>query len=183
MRTWNNLIGVAALLCALAGCEAPPEIGFYADPNANFSAFDSYNWGAGDTLPRGDPRLDNNPFFDASVKQAVEQQLNVKGLQKAEPASADLLVHYHINISERMDIAEIDRRYMDCAEEGCEPSIVVFDEGTLIVDFVDARSERLVWRGWMRGPVPPGIIGDQAALDVAVREAVPQILANYGPRT
>jgi hypothetical protein len=167
---------------ALAGCEVPPTTGYFTDPGADFTRYSSFGWGTGDTLPRGDPRLDNNPFFDNSVRGAVEQQLTAKGLQKSATGNPDLLIHYHVTITERLDVAEIDQRYANCAEQGCEPEVIVSDEGTLTFDFVDARSDRLVWRGWIRGYVPPGLLGDQAALDLAVKEAVPQVLANYPPR-
>jgi hypothetical protein len=168
---------------AAAACEAPPATGQYSDPAADFSRYSSFGWGESDLLPTGDARLDNNPFFNSSVRAALEQQLTAKGLRRTEAQDADLVVHYHVSISERMDVAAIDRRYSNCAEEGCEPEVIVSDEGTLMFDFVDARSQRLVWRGWIRGYVPPGILGDQAALDLAIRESVPLVLQNYPSRS
>jgi hypothetical protein len=173
----------ALFALVLGSCETPPQTGQYADPAADFTRYSTFSWGDSDLLPRGDARLDNNPFFDNSVRTALEQQLVAKGLRKAEPQAADVLVHYHVSIAERLDVAEIDRRYANCAEQGCEPVVIVSEEGTLMFDFVDAASKRLVWRGWIRGYVPPGILGDQTALDLAIRDAVPLVMMNYPPHS
>ena len=44
--------------------------------------------GAGRQLATGDPRLDNNEFFQARLKAAVEKGLGARGLEKTTSGTA-----------------------------------------------------------------------------------------------
>ena len=46
--------------------------------------YSTFDWGAGDTLPAGDPRLDDNPFFDGKVRESVECELAAKGTARRD---------------------------------------------------------------------------------------------------
>jgi hypothetical protein len=51
----------------------------------------------------------------------------------------------------------------------------VYDAGTLLIDLVDARTNRLVWRGWAEGSVD-GVIDNQEWMEARIDEAVTRIL-------
>ena len=53
---------------------------------------------------------------------------------------------------------------------------IVYDAGTIVVDLVDARTHRLVWRGWAEGSID-GVVDDQAWMEKRVDEAVARIMA------
>ncbi|MNC86612.1 hypothetical protein D3C83_22840 [compost metagenome] len=62
------------------------------------------------------------------------------------------------------------------SEAGCgDCAIDLFDEGTLVIDLVDARTNRLVWRGWATAAID-GVVADQARLERRVHDAVERIL-------
>jgi hypothetical protein len=122
--------------------------------------------------PTGDPRLDNNELFDRWVRGEVEKELAGRGFEKTTGAP-ELLVHYHASITQKIDIAEVDRAYLDCRMADCEA--FVYDAGTLSIDLIDARSQRLVWRGWAEGSFD-GMLDDQAGLEARIDEAVTHIL-------
>ena len=111
--------------------------GAYFGPEVNLSAYDTYAWGPADALPTGDPRLDNNEFFDAQVRAAVERHLNAKGLRKVASDSAALLIHYHATVDEKLDVFTVDRDYGYYPGYGLEDHVEVYEEGTLLVDMVD----------------------------------------------
>ncbi len=50
----------------------------------------TYDWGPPDNLPVGDPRLDNNPFFNDFLQGAVEKTMAVKGYDRLTDGGADL---------------------------------------------------------------------------------------------
>ena len=176
-----RLTMVLALAIGLAGCETA-QVGWHAEPGTDFARYGTYAWGPSDLMPTGDPRFDNNPFFMARVQSAAEQQMAAKGLQKSAAEDADLSIHYHFSVSERVDIFEVDRRFSVCAEGGCEPEIVMYEEGTLMFDILETGSDKLVWRGWALGQVPPELVNDQPALNRAIDGAVGQIFENFPPR-
>jgi hypothetical protein len=160
-------------LCALplAAC-AIATVGSYSDRALDLSAYRTYAWGPADTDGTGDPRLDNNRFFEERVRGQVEQRLSARGFEKTEAATPDLLVHYHASFSEKIDVREIDRSY---ASSIVDRQPVVYDAGTIFVDLVDARAKTLVWRGWMEGTMD-GAIDNQAWLEARVDDAVMRIL-------
>lgn len=62
----------------------------------------------------------------------------------------------------------IDGSCEDCHAE-------VYDAGTLLIDLVDAQTERLVWRGWAKGSLD-GVIDNQAWMEERIDETVARIL-------
>ena len=127
----------------------------------------------------GDPRLDNNRFFDERVRRQVESRLSARGFEKTEAATPDLLVHYHASFSQEIDVREMDRSY---ASSVMDRQPVVYDAGTLFVDLVDTRAKTLVWRGWAEGSMD-GAIDDQAVMEARVDDAVMRILRRLPPTT
>jgi uncharacterized protein DUF4136 len=51
----------------------------------------------------------------------------------------------------------------------------VYDAGTLFVDLVDTRTNRLVWRGWAEGSVD-GVIDNQEWMEQRIDHVVTRIL-------
>src|SRR5436190_6808745 len=127
----RNVTGLFTLLAALAltGC-ASMNVSSHIEHNADFTDYLTYDWGPPDNLPVGDPRLDNNPFFNDYLQGAIEKKLAAKGYERAVTGLPDLLVHYHANVAQRMDIYEVDNRYGYCYAD-CQPQINNYDQGTL----------------------------------------------------
>ena len=157
---------------ATAGC-ASVQLNSYAARNADFAAYRTYTWAASDRLITGDPRLDNNPFFRHTLQSSVERRLNTKGLEKRETGTADLNVHFHASVSQQLDVGAYDREFGPCDAAECEP--FVFDEGTIVIDLVDARTGNLVWRGWTKERID-GVIDNQDRLEERVEKAVFRII-------
>ena len=165
---------VALSALALTGC-APLRVNSYLERGTDFSRYRTYNWGPPDSWTTGDPRLDNNPFFQERVRAEVDRQLARRGFEKAAPLDKpDLRLHYHASFTQRIDIKGIDEKDGYCENHDCQP--YVYEAGTLLLDFVDTRTNRVVWRGWAEGSVD-GVIDNQQWLEQRVDEAVRQILA------
>ncbi len=180
MRRLGRLGAVALAALVLSGC-ATMEVGSYVGRSVDLTPYRTYDWGPSDALPTGDPRLDNNSFFKDHFEGAVEKQLAAKGYARATTAAPDLLIHYHASVNRRIDIDAIDRRYGYCAPDGCEPRVIAYDAGTLVIDIIDARTNRLLWRGWAQQNME-GVIGNQDRLDEQVNEAVGKMIALLPPR-
>src|ERR1051325_9106111 len=49
-----------------------------------------------------------------------------------------------------VEVNGVDRSRDACYNNyDCEPSVSEYDAGTLILDVVDARTKKVVWRGWL----------------------------------
>jgi Domain of unknown function (DUF4136) len=164
----------AGALAVAAGC-APIRVHAFAEPGATFS-FRTYAWASEDAVPTGDPRLDNNRFFTERVRNSVDRELAGRGFEKTEPGSSDLLVHYHATITQDVEIAPTDR-----ADHCYNCGTSVYDAGTLVIDLVDARTSRLVWRGWVEKVDP--VIDNQDWMEETIDWAVAQIMKKLPPRT
>jgi hypothetical protein len=174
-------LAVIFALSVLAGGCASMSVSSHIEHGVNFAGFVTYNWGPPDNLPVGDPRLDNNPFFKDHLMGAVEKALAAKGFTRTETGTPDLLVHYHASVSQRLDVYEADNRYGYCYAD-CQPQVNNYDLGTLIIDIVDTRTNKVVWRGWAQDAMN-GVIDNQARLEKQVDEGVTkmmQLLPNGG---
>lgn len=142
------------MLAAGAGGCAPMRVSAHVDSHTDFARFKTFDWGPADALPAGDPRLDRSGFFQDHMQGAVEKQMLLKGYRHtSERETPDLRIHFHAVTRERMNVEASDARRGLCEAVYCGGGVGVFEEGTLIVDVIDARSNRLVWRGWAQDTV------------------------------
>jgi len=179
MTRHRRVLGLAAAAIAaltLAGC-ATMHVRSYVGRDADFGRYRTYGWGVEAALPTGDPRLDSNPFFQERLRTAVDTQLAARAFERIDAAEADLLLHYHVSVTQRIDVNLIDQKYGYC--EDCRPE--VYDAGTLTLDLVDTRTGRLVWRGWAERSID-GMLEEQDWMEQQIDEAVARILARL-PRT
>jgi hypothetical protein len=86
----------------------------YIERGADIARYQTYGWAPAGTLSTGDPRLDNNPFFHERLRADVERQLTARGFEKTDAGMPDLVIHYHVSISQRIDLNGIDRKDGDC---------------------------------------------------------------------
>lgn len=170
----NPLFGAATAAALFLGGCATLRVNSYLERGADFARYRSYAWAERDAFSIGDPRLDNNRFFSQRVEDAVDMHLAARGFEKTSAAGADLLVHIHARVGQRVDTSAFDPADRRCAIEDCRPQ--VYDAGTLLVDFIDRRSTTLAWRGWAEGSLD-GVIDNQRWMEATIDEAVAKIVA------
>jgi hypothetical protein len=166
-------ISTALLFAVSTTACATMTVSSHIERNIDFSAYVTYDWGQRDNFPVGDPRLDNNAFFRDYVEGAIEKRLAAKGYERASTAPADLLLHYHASVNQKVDVYEADRS-LGYPPTG-ESRVVEFEQGTLMLDVIDARTKRLVWRGWAQDTMT-GVIDDQQRLERQVDEGVTKMM-------
>jgi len=173
MLRFTRFAVMALAALALAGC-ATMKVYSHLERGVDFAQYRTYAWGPADARPTGDPRLDSNPFFKERLEGAVEQQLATKRFEKSTATTPDLLLHYHASITQRFEVNTVDRDRGYCSDN-CEPTVSDYDEGTLVLDIVDARTNKVVWRGSARGVVN-GLIDNQNLMEQKIDEAVRRML-------
>lgn len=165
-----RVAGILTLVTILTGC-ASTEVRSYLARGADLHSYRTYNWQPIGPTPTGDPRLDNNRFFEQRVQAAVDEQLAGIGFEKT--ASPHFLVHYHASVTQEITVSP-DEHGVACEE--CRPE--VYDQGTLLIDLVDARTGLLAWRGWATGGID-GVIDDQEWMEQRIDEAVARIMRDF----
>ena len=176
-----TLAAVALSALTVTAC-ATMQVNSYVERGMDLTRYRTYHWATADTQATGDPRLDNNEFFRDRIQAQVDRRLGDRGFEKITVAGPDLLVHYHASVAQEINangVDYIDRHVMastiqpNIACDDCEP--YVYDAGTIVVDLVDARTSRLVWRGWAEGSID-GAIDDQTYMERRIDDAVARIM-------
>jgi len=161
---------------ATSGC-APIHVHAYTERGATFT-FRTYAWAPDEAVATGDPRLDNNRFFSEQVRASVDRELAARGFEKTTSTPSDLLVHFHATIAQEIETSSTKQfEFEHCYNCGT----TIYDAGTLVIDLVDARSSRLVWRGWVEKLNP--VIDNQDWMEETIDWAVAQIMKKLPPRT
>jgi hypothetical protein len=164
--------------CLLSGC-ATMSVSSHTERGLAWSQYRTFEWSAADSLPPGDPRLEKDPYFQDRVAGAIEKQMAAKGFERsALTAKPDLLIHYHANIAERINVDEIDRGDGYCVTAECRPQVTHYEAGTLVVDIIDGRTNRLIWRGWAQDSVE-GVIGNRNRVRHTIDEGVARMFATF----
>jgi hypothetical protein len=169
-------IGVftAAAALVVAGC-ATMTVSSHVERNVKFHEYVTYDWGPPDNLPVGDPRLDNNPFFNDYLQGAIEKKLEARGFERAAAGQQpDVRIHYHASVNQKLDVYEVDSSYGYCYGD-CQPQVSDYELGTLVVDLVDARTNKVVWRGWAQQAMN-GIIDNQDRLEAQIDKEVAKMM-------
>ena len=178
MTRLTRLMVGALLTVTATGC-APMIVSSHVERGLDLTRYRTFEWGPADALPTGDPRLDRNPFFKDYFEGAVEKQFAARKIEHSS-TNPDLLVHYHASITRRIDVNRTDSINGYCADESCTTRVNEFEAGTLILDILDARTNRLIWRGWAQHA-----IGDELEnrdhMARRIDEAVTKMLARFSP--
>ena len=168
-------IGLAAIA---AGCAVTSmNVSSHARRGLDIGQYSTYAWGPADALPTGDPRLDQNPYFQDYVQGAVEKQMAARGMLASTAETPDLLLHYHASIDTRIDVSRSEQEYERCQGVDCSSWVERYEAGTLVLDVVDARTNRLIWRGWAQDSVEAFENRDRMGQKVA--EAVRRMMATF----
>ncbi len=157
--------GLLALVL-LAGACSPISVSTQYDARRDFARYRTFAWAP---RPSGPEAVDAvAPGFRARLEGAVERALVAKGitLSRSKPQS-DLLLYYHAYLHLGRDVRVSNYGYdvlpsagtdwgYDCCpfnETGVEEHD--YEVGTLVLDVVDVRARRLIWRGTARGMADP----------------------------
>ena len=188
MRVPGSVLGLIAMLAlVVSGCTAFPVQSDY-DADADFAGYRTWYWLP--ASPTGDPRIDND-LVDTRIRRAVEQSLADRGYTKTSTGEGNFGVGYHGFIQGKIDVRTIDRYYGYGPGWGrygayypgpvaTETYVDQYDEATLILDIVDRRSRKLVWRGSTSARVRAEETPDKR--DQRTRQAVDAILAKFPPQ-
>jgi hypothetical protein len=111
------------------------------------------------------------------IRDSANSQLASKGLRMTSD-SPDILIAVHAGTEEKVRYSDWGYRYGPYWR-GPSYSKFKYQEGTLILDFVDAQSKELMWRGTAKGFLDAGMTPEK--LDNLVNEAVQKIFENFPP--
>jgi hypothetical protein len=136
-----------------------------------FTEYRTYRW-----LPQATDREGNsllaNELIWSRLKQTVDRQMSLKGFRDIGTDTADLTLAAYLTDEEDQEIVEAGYRTFTH-----ESQFKHLKPGTLVLDVVDTRLDRLVWRG-----VAAGVDTDPDRIEQSIQTAAEKILYEFPPR-
>ncbi len=172
----KTFVPLLLLLLIASSCSTVRVVTDY-DKNVNFASYKSFAFFK--------PGIDQAKISDLDkrrILRAIDAELGMKGMQKSE--MADILVSIFTKENERVDVYNNNFGY----GWGWNPwywggnwgnTVSTSTEGVLYIDFIDAKTNQLVWQGIGRADLITS--GDVDRKEARIREIVKEILSRYPP--
>jgi hypothetical protein len=177
------------ILVALSSACSSARTHYDYDPDADFSRWRAYAW-----YPIGSPPTGrDSPLLHDRIVSTIERVLGEAGFVRILNGEPDFYVNYHLSPEERLDVVTLNDVYVGGPHmrhwEGAgwggmawtETRVEQFEEGTLIIDFVDPLRRQLAWRGSGTRRLSREPRGHQVTH--RVNEAVEEILGQFPPQS
>ena len=178
---WNARIALTLAMVAFTSCSTV-TVRTEHDPGTHFAGYRTYAFG-----PPSPNVLALSPSVRAQIESSLNQGLTARGLHQA--ARPDFYVSYHVTTREQISEQTFhDWGHWSHGDPGWNSySLWLGDPittsyvhrstvGTLVVDFVDARTDRAFWSGVATGTVRSSESNRQNIVD-----AVHRMLENFPP--
>ena len=179
-----TLLPIAAAACLLASCETTAvSVATSSDPAGKFGTYKTYAVAP----PKSGQRM--SAASEAALRSALRAEMAKRGINEAPAGQANLIVAHHVFIQGKLSVQQYtDWGYMGhggwpygFGYYGMWPGAPVtymdvnaYDEGTLILDFVDRKTKKLVFRG-----VGKAVAEGPDANSTKISEAVTKIVAEF----
>lgn len=181
MKTLLRLFAISTIF--LAGCVSPTRVDYDRSAVAKFGSYNCY------AIDSRDMRTNYqdvvlSPIVDRRIEKAISVALASKGLTQ-DCGTPDFRVTFNTVTRTRTEVHDLGvgptpfRRYPYFGYSGYgRIDVDEYEEGTFVIDIIDAESKELVWRGAYTKR-----LGWSAPTDVKVQEIVDEILAEFPPVT
>lgn len=183
---------VAALALLVVGSSAKVKVETQFDKGTDFRPLKTYAWhpdGAGDVKilqATADDPAEVRKRFDPVIVQTVDQTLAKAGLTVAPAADAALFVNYYILVGPGGSSQTMGQFIAPVPVWGLPPfspstsALTVYEQGTLILDFADAKKRSVIWRGSAQDALDR--TRSEAQRDKIISDALVQMLKKFPPR-
>lgn len=185
MQTRMQQLALGLGLLLAAGC-AGQRVSTDYSPATSFSHFRTFAL----VMP---PDTASRQLLDERVRNAVQAQLDAKGLTVADRQNADLFVGYgvvdktHTNIYSYRDgwgwggLGWRYWRYGVAWPMTVQHQIETYTDGTVVVNLIDAKTKQVVWQGEIADAVNLPVANPLRATQ-DIDTAVAKLFAKYPPR-
>ena len=160
---------VPLLLLLTLSCSAIYDVSYDYDSEADLTHLRTYDWLP---IPEG---VEADNLVVGRVKRATNAKLGEKGFQMDQD-NPDFLIAMHTGSEKKVTHTAwgYSGRWRSARRTKFQ-----YQEGTLVLDFIDGQSKQLVWRGQAKGFVDKN--QNPKKDEKLVNEAVTKILKHFPP--
>ena len=177
-----------AVTLLLTGCSSVNLQTDYA-LDKDFGHYQRYAWHPRESEPSAALDTFGGDIFDKRVRKIIAETLNERKLTEASTDTADFLINYTVITEERVSVNTYNsyggygpgwgHHRHGWGHNAVETSVYYYTQGTLIIDVVDAKTNKLTWRSTADGRV------DQSATpqkrEENLRKTITRMLKDFPP--
>ena len=186
IQRFAAIVCVGFIVLFVGGCATSVENGTESAPGAVFARRSTFRF-----LPDKSQPAATNPDWRGLISQDILATLNVKRYRFFPLRKTDLLVGFHIVLTDNENVLTLDNYlgYPVAAGPAAQADLSRFQDpkrpgaasqGLLVIDFVDPKKNVLLWRGWAKTRLRPNM--SQEKFQALSKEAVNKILAPFPAR-
>ncbi|GAB3275461.1 DUF4136 domain-containing protein [Parahaliea aestuarii] len=182
---------VLAML-VLGACASKPSYDVDHSDSFDFASLKSYHW-YDDVHPSQEADYRQYNSSDKRVRTYVDRELKSKGFRESASSQADFWVNYHISKQDQMRIDSFSG-YPQGVHGGAGvgtygagvsigyssgPNVKHYQDGTVVLDVIDTRSQKIVWRGIAEGRLKDSL--EQKDKNRIAAEVSRELLGQFPP--
>ncbi len=179
MKATTQWLSVLSLVGLMVGCATIYDVSYDYDKQVDFAGLQRFEW-----LPVPEAAGMDGLVVDQIV-ETVNATLQSKGLTRTSD-NPDFLIAQHLGKADKVQVTNWGYGYGPYGGywggfygPGGGVSTYEYEEGTLILDFVDATSKKLIWRGSAKAEIEN--VDTPKKREKIVNEAVQEILKKFPP--
>ena len=155
-----------SLMVILAGCSSVSVTQDY-DPDFDFTSFKTFN------VAPYESKMGMDQITYGEIKDAITKVLTAKGMSESNDKS-DFVVTMATAKQQQTDIEQTGPGWWGT-------DVYQYEEGTLLVDFFNAKDQKLVWRGTAKGELDDNPSQQEKLANI--ESTITQMLAPFPPKS
>ena len=169
MKTIRLMSVLAIMLGVTAVSAAAQSVQSDFDRSFRFSELKTFSF-AVQKRPATDP-LASDTLNDGRIRRGLEMQLADSGF-RMETEKADFVIAYYVTTKNKLNVQDFG--YGPPRWFGSRDIRVnQYSEGTLMVDFIDAKSNQVIWRGRASGTL------EMKGVEKKISKSVEKLIKQY----
>jgi len=183
---------VAVLLALGVAVSAGVKVRADFDKEYDFTKPKTFGWhpdGAGEVKmlqQSGDDPVKLIERFDPVFKDAIATELAKRGLVVATNGKPDIVIHYYVLIGPNSE-SQFRGQFVGAVPPWGLPdfamtntSFKIFEQGTVVLDLMDAARKEIVWRGVAEAKIDREKL--PAERDKRIRDGIADLLKKFPPK-
>jgi hypothetical protein len=157
------------------------------DKNYTFSKLKTFSW---KEIKNKEYGIKSNDLVDKRFRSAIENRFSAKSYSQLKTGTPDFYISYHVTIKQKISSSNVSGGIsMGRSSYGRYGSIGissgsqtrVYNEGTLLIDITDSKTDKLIWRGISTQSVSEHLKPGES--ESIINETVEKVLQQFPPET